>query len=187
MKQRLVMAPRFSIARRRSWSMSPWWVWIPGAQLIKDVFRKMSARGVAILMTHTLEVARDVRSHQHHPSGQDHRARNGPGSAGDGGNPDDRSPTSFKTGGRAFRRSTNPLNLMIKPYPYLLLPSVLASRNPCAPIRGERGDLLRARRLAASVWRSRWRFWRILLAHLAACRLAELVITCCVSACPGSS
>ena len=32
-----------------------------GAQLIKDVFRKMSARGVAILMsTHTLEVAQEM-------------------------------------------------------------------------------------------------------------------------------
>ena len=32
-----------------------------GARLIKDVFRKMSARGVAILMsTHTLEVAQEM-------------------------------------------------------------------------------------------------------------------------------
>ena len=50
-----------------------------GARLIKDVFRRMSERGVAILMsTHTLEVAAgDVRPHQHHPQGPDHRARHG--------------------------------------------------------------------------------------------------------------
>ena len=50
-----------------------------GARLIKDVFRRMSERGVAILMsTHTLEVAEEMCDRdQHHPEGDDHRARHG--------------------------------------------------------------------------------------------------------------
>ena len=62
MKQRLVMSAAF-LHRPRSVVVDEPMVGLDprGARLIKDVFRKMSARGVAILMsTHTLEVAQEM-------------------------------------------------------------------------------------------------------------------------------
>jgi ABC-2 type transport system ATP-binding protein len=62
MKQRLVMTAAF-LHRPRAVVVDEPMVGLDprGARLIKDVFRKMSARGVAILMsTHTLEVAEEM-------------------------------------------------------------------------------------------------------------------------------
>jgi ABC-2 type transport system ATP-binding protein len=62
MKQRLVMSAAF-LHRPRAVAVDEPMVGLDprGARLIKDVFRRMSADGVAILMsTHTLEVAQEV-------------------------------------------------------------------------------------------------------------------------------
>lgn len=62
MKQRLVMSAAF-LHRPRAVVVDEPMVGLDprGARLIKDVFRRMSARGVAILMsTHTLEVAEEM-------------------------------------------------------------------------------------------------------------------------------
>ncbi|MGE0444631.1 MAG: ABC transporter ATP-binding protein [Vicinamibacterales bacterium] len=62
MKQRLVMAGAF-LHRPRAVCVDEPMVGLDprGARLIKDVFRRMSERGVAILMsTHTLEVAQEM-------------------------------------------------------------------------------------------------------------------------------
>ncbi len=62
MKQRLVMASAF-LHRPRAVAVDEPMVGLDprGARLIKDVFRRMSERGVAILMsTHTLEVAQEM-------------------------------------------------------------------------------------------------------------------------------
>lgn len=62
MKQRLVMSAAF-LHRPQSVVVDEPMVGLDprGARLIKDVFRRMSARGVAILMsTHTLEVAQEM-------------------------------------------------------------------------------------------------------------------------------
>ncbi len=62
MKQRLVMGAAF-LHRPRAVVVDEPMVGLDprGARLIKDVFRRMSARGVAILMsTHTLEVAEEM-------------------------------------------------------------------------------------------------------------------------------
>ena len=62
MKQRLVMSAAF-LHRPRSVVVDEPMVGLDprGARLIKDVFRRMSTRGVAILMsTHTLEVAQEM-------------------------------------------------------------------------------------------------------------------------------
>ena len=62
MKQRLVMSAAFLHRPKAVLVDEPMVGLDPrGARLIKDVFRKMSARGVAILMsTHTLEVAEEM-------------------------------------------------------------------------------------------------------------------------------
>jgi len=62
MKQRLVMAAAFMHRPRAVLVDEPMVGLDPrGARLIKDVFRKMADRGVAILMsTHTLEVAQEM-------------------------------------------------------------------------------------------------------------------------------
>jgi len=62
MKQRLVMAAAFMHRPRAVLVDEPMVGLDPrGARLIKEVFRTMAARGVAILMsTHTLEVAQDM-------------------------------------------------------------------------------------------------------------------------------
>jgi ABC-2 type transport system ATP-binding protein len=62
MKQRLVMAAAFMHRPRAVLVDEPMVGLDPrGARLIKDVFRRMAARGVAILMsTHTLEVAQEM-------------------------------------------------------------------------------------------------------------------------------
>jgi ABC-2 type transport system ATP-binding protein len=62
MKQRLVMSSAF-LHRPRAVAVDEPMVGLDprGARLIKDVFRRMSERGVAILMsTHTLEVAQEM-------------------------------------------------------------------------------------------------------------------------------
>jgi ABC-2 type transport system ATP-binding protein len=62
MKQRLVMSAAF-LHRPRAVVVDEPMVGLDprGARLIKDVFRRMSQRGVAILMsTHTLEVAEEM-------------------------------------------------------------------------------------------------------------------------------
>ena len=62
MKQRLVMSSSF-MHRPRAVAVDEPMVGLDprGARLIKDVFRRMSERGVAILMsTHTLEVAQEM-------------------------------------------------------------------------------------------------------------------------------
>src|SRR5215468_9836258 len=62
MKQRLVMSAAF-LHRPRAVVVDEPMVGLDprGARLIKDVFRKMSEHGVAILMsTHTLEVAEEM-------------------------------------------------------------------------------------------------------------------------------
>ena len=62
MKQRLVMSAAF-LHRPRAIAVDEPMVGLDprGARLIKDIFRRMSERGVAILMsTHTLEVAQEV-------------------------------------------------------------------------------------------------------------------------------
>ena len=62
MKQRLVMSSAF-FHRPRAVAVDEPMVGLDprGARLIKDVFRRMSERGVAILMsTHTLEVAQEM-------------------------------------------------------------------------------------------------------------------------------
>ena len=62
MKQRLVMCAAF-LHRPRAIAVDEPMVGLDprGARLIKDVFRRMSERGVAILMsTHTLEVAQEM-------------------------------------------------------------------------------------------------------------------------------
>ncbi|MEQ1573786.1 MAG: ABC transporter ATP-binding protein, partial [Vicinamibacterales bacterium] len=62
MKQRLVMAAAF-LHRPNAVAVDEPMVGLDprGARLIKDVFRRMSERGVAILMsTHTLEVAQEM-------------------------------------------------------------------------------------------------------------------------------
>jgi ABC-2 type transport system ATP-binding protein len=62
MKQRLVMSAAFLHRPQAVLVDEPMVGLDPrGARLIKDVFRRMSARGVAILMsTHTLEVAQEL-------------------------------------------------------------------------------------------------------------------------------
>ena len=105
MKQRLVMSAAF-LHRPRAVVVDEPMVGLDprGARLIKDVFRRMSERGVAILMsTHTLEVARrDVRPDQHHPQRPDHRERHRGGAARDGWQRGARRP---RRGWRAWRRS----------------------------------------------------------------------------------
>ena len=62
MKQRLVMSAAF-LHRQRAVAVHEPMVGLDprGARLIKDVFRRMSELGVAILMsTHTLEVAQEM-------------------------------------------------------------------------------------------------------------------------------
>ena len=62
MKQRLVMSGAF-LPRPKAVLVDEPMVGLDprGARLIKDVFRKMAGRGVAILMsTHTLEVAEEM-------------------------------------------------------------------------------------------------------------------------------
>jgi ABC-2 type transport system ATP-binding protein len=62
MKQRLVMSAAF-LHRPQAVAVDEPMVGLDprGARLIKDVFRRMAERGVAILMsTHTLEVAQEV-------------------------------------------------------------------------------------------------------------------------------
>ena len=62
MKQRLVMSSAF-LHRPQAVAVDEPMVGLDprGARLIKDVFRRMSERGVAILMsTHTLEVAQEM-------------------------------------------------------------------------------------------------------------------------------
>jgi ABC-2 type transport system ATP-binding protein len=62
MKQRLVMSAAF-LHRPRAVAVDEPMVGLDprGARLIKDVFRRMAANGVALLMsTHTLEVAQEV-------------------------------------------------------------------------------------------------------------------------------
>jgi ABC-2 type transport system ATP-binding protein len=62
MKQRLVMSAAF-LHRPRAVVVDEPMVGLDprGARLIKDVFRRMSERGVAVLMsTHTLEVAQEM-------------------------------------------------------------------------------------------------------------------------------
>ena len=62
MKQRLVMSAAF-LHRPKAVAVDEPMVGLDprGARLIKDVFRRMSERGVAILMsTHTLEVAQEM-------------------------------------------------------------------------------------------------------------------------------
>jgi ABC-2 type transport system ATP-binding protein len=62
MKQRLVMSAAF-LHRPRAVVVDEPMVGLDprGARLIKDIFRRMSERGVAILMsTHTLEVAQEM-------------------------------------------------------------------------------------------------------------------------------
>jgi ABC-2 type transport system ATP-binding protein len=65
MKQRLVMCAAFLHKPEAVLVDEPMVGLDPrGARLIKDVFRRMSARGVAILMsTHTLEVAEEMCDH----------------------------------------------------------------------------------------------------------------------------
>jgi ABC-2 type transport system ATP-binding protein len=78
MKQRLVMSAAF-LHRPTAVVVDEPMVGLDprGARLIKAVFRRMSERGVAILMsTHTPGSGRrDVRSHQHHPQGTHRRQR----------------------------------------------------------------------------------------------------------------
>jgi ABC-2 type transport system ATP-binding protein len=65
MKQRLVMSAAF-LHRPQAVVVDEPMVGLDprGARLIKDVFRKMSQRGVGILMsTHTLEVAQEMCDH----------------------------------------------------------------------------------------------------------------------------
>jgi ABC-2 type transport system ATP-binding protein len=62
MKQRLVMSAAF-LHRPKAVAVDEPMVGLDprGARLIKDVFRRMSERGVAVLMsTHTLEVAEEM-------------------------------------------------------------------------------------------------------------------------------
>ncbi len=77
MKQRLVMCAAF-LHRPRAVVVDEPMVGLDprGARLIKDVFRRMSERGVGDPDEHAHAGSRagDVRSHQHHPEGQDHRA-----------------------------------------------------------------------------------------------------------------
>ena len=78
MKQRLVMCAAFLHRPRAVLVDEPMVGLDPrGARLIKDVFRTMSERGVAILMsTHTLEVAQEMCDRiSIILKGQDHRAR----------------------------------------------------------------------------------------------------------------
>ena len=80
MKQRLVMSAAF-LHRPRAVVVDEPMVGLDprGARLIKDVFRRMSERGVAILMsTHTLEVAQEMCDRiSIILKGQHHRARHG--------------------------------------------------------------------------------------------------------------
>ena len=86
MKQRLVMSAAFLHRPQAVLVDEPMVGLDPrGARLIKDVFRRMSEHGVAILMsTHTLEVAQEMCDRdQHHPQGADHRAAAPSTSCGD--------------------------------------------------------------------------------------------------------
>ena len=78
MKQRLVMSAAF-LHRPRAVCVDEPMVGLDprGARLIKDVFRRMSERGVAILDEHPHARSRagDVSPRQHHPEGANHRDR----------------------------------------------------------------------------------------------------------------
>ena len=105
MKQRLVMCAAFLHRPQAVLVDEPMVGLDPrGARLIKDVFRRMSEHGVAILMsTHTLEVAQEMCDRiSIILQGTDHRARHGRRAAGDGAAaPDDQlTPVFLKlTGG----------------------------------------------------------------------------------------
>ena len=122
-----------------------------GARLIKDVFRRMSERGVAILMsTHTLEVAQEmcqrisiILKGQIIAQGTVDEVRRLAGAG------DDHLTSVFLrlTGGSALQETRR--SRMKGAFTYLLLPHLWSSRNRAR--RRERGDLMRG----AAVWRRR--------------------------------
>src|SRR5688572_25436059 len=92
--------------------------------------------------------AGDVRSHQHHPEGQDHRARHGVGAPRAGRRAERRADAGVpqahgrerSPGDRGDRM--NGASAIARPFPYLLLPSLWATRNRAR--RREGGDTARA-------------------------------------------
>ena len=88
MKQRLVMSAAFLHRPKAVLVDEPMVGLDPrGARLIKDVFRRMAAarRRDPDEHAHARSRAGDVRPDQHHPEGQDHRARHRHRAARDGG------------------------------------------------------------------------------------------------------
>ena len=155
MKQRLVMCAAFLHRPRAVLVDEPMVGLDPrGARLIKDVFRRMSERGVAILMsTHTLEVAQEmcdrisiILKGQIIARGTVDELR--AMAVGGHGGPADASGQQLTevflrlTGGSGLQEIDEVLSGITQAFPYLLLPSFWASRNRAR--RRERGDGTRA-------------------------------------------
>src|SRR5262249_17281248 len=85
----------------------------------------------------------NVRPHQHHPEGGDHRQRHGCGDPRDGRRPRRSADLGVPQADRRQRPAGDRrAALMVRTFPYLLLASIWASRNRAR--RRERGDLSRA-------------------------------------------
>ncbi len=171
MKQRLVMSAAF-LHRPQAVAVDEPMVGLDprGARLIKDIFRRMSEHGVAILMsTHTLgSGAGNVSPHQHHPEGARHRAGLGRGGSPDGRRRGRSLDVGISQADRRQRTAGDRRGRLVEvAFPYLLLPHIWASRNRAR--RRERGDLLRAALfgsiglavLAAVFWGSFWVTWQL--------------------------
>ena len=171
MKQRLVMCSAFLHRPQAVLVDEPMVGLDPrGARLIKDVFRAMSQKGVAILMsTHTLEVAQEMCDRisiiQRRP---DHRARHRRRAAGARRQ---RGPAAHAGVPEADRRRRLPGDRAVTAaFPFLLQPLFWSARNRAR--RRERGDGLRAALFGGIGAAGRGGALRDrLLAHLAARRL----------------
>ena len=191
MKQRLVMSAAF-LHRPRAVAVDEPMVGLDprGARLIKDVFRRMSERGVAILMsTHTLEVAQEmchrisiIQKGRIIAQGTVDEVRRSP--AARRRPPDVGVPEADRRLRPAGDRRDR---LMQPPFPYLLLPHVWASRNRIR--RRERGDGSRAPAVRIHC-RGRLRRalrGRVLADARSSPRTPSSATTCCAWRCRGCS
>ena len=194
MKQRLVMCAAFMHRPQAVLVDEPMVGLDPrGARLIKNVFRRMSEHGVAILMsTHTLEVAQEMcDTISIILKGKIIARGTVAGAAGDGGEPrrsaDRRLPQAHGRKRAAGNRRDRVGETVSQPFPYLLLPSSGPSRNRAQPPRARRpAPRPRVRRHRG--WSSRARS----SADRSGSRgssptTRSSATTCCASASPGCS
>ena len=152
MKQRLVMCAAFLHRPQAVLVDEPMVGLDPrGAKLIKSVFKRMSERGVAILMsTHTLEVAQEmcdrisiILKGQIIARGTVDELRALAGSAGGAQQKASRgADAGVSEADRRQRPAGDRRDRLMQPFPYLLLPAYWSSRNRAR--RLDRADLVRA-------------------------------------------